>query len=454
MNTLAGADHPNKHAWRFFLLPLAIYALLAALYLLAIPSGESPDEPGHLQCIEQVAVNGRLPIREPKPSGDTWWARESIIAGQMCYHMPLHYLLAGSLLRVVSTVSGTTLTFEFPPTNQEFGQEAALFEHDEPSLWQAAEPLSLLSLRLLSIMLGLVSVAGSFALARAFVPEEPLVATLAAVLAAGWPQLAYLSRAINNDALATALAILALLVLMQTGRPWRFVLLAVLSALALLSKITVAFAIGVIALVWLVEYAQRKEARPAYLRAALVAAAIWLATAILLLAQPILREHLLLSSGAFGDISGKANTLDYWRTVFELTLSSGWARFGWMNLPAPLSHAYLWWALFSASCIAGFYVLWRSAGTQEQRMMLLIGLFWFVAALLSYLRINLNRLQPQFRFMLAAVPLLTSWAAAGALYPLQKGPRRQWLMIMATTLVLVGYNIWLILTIVQPAYTS
>ncbi|MFN2136700.1 MAG: hypothetical protein ACK2UK_12150, partial [Candidatus Promineifilaceae bacterium] len=62
--------------------------------------------------------------------------------------------------------------------------------------------------------------------------------------------------------------------------------------------------------------------------------------------------------------------------------------------------------------------------------------------------------QPQFRFMLAAVPLLTSWAAAGALYPLQKGPRRQWLMVMATTLVLVGYNIWLILTIVQPAYTS
>jgi hypothetical protein len=453
MNTGARAANSNSCEWRHFLLPLAIYALLAVLYLLAIPSGESPDEPGHLQCIEQVALQGRLPLREPKPSGDTWWARESIIAGQMCYHMPLHYLLAGALLRGAALLDNSLRPFEFPPTNPQFGAEAALFIHDEASLWQQPEPLSLLSVRLLSLLLGLVTVAGSFTLSRVYLPGEPLAATLAAVLAAGWPQLAYLSRAINNDALATALAIMTLLVLVQTGRPHRFVLLAAFSALALLSKITVAFGVAVIGIIWAIEFARYRARRAAYLRAAVIASLIWMAVAILLLAQPVLRQHLMVSSGAFGAIAADAGTVAYWEEVAELTLSSGWARFGWMNLPAPFSHAIVWWIVLGVSWTAGLVYLWRSAASESQRLVLLIGLLWLAAVLLTYLRINVNRLQPQFRFMLAAAPLLTSWAAIGALSPFRDRPRVQWVLIAAAALLLVSYNIWLVLTVVQPAYT-
>ena len=129
---------------RLIVLPLALYLFLSVLYLLAIPVGESPDEPGHLQCIEQVALYQRLPLTEPAPAGDTWWSRGQILSGRMCYHMPLYYLVAGTILQSTAVISGTNVPFQFPPTNEDFGAEAALFIHDEPSLWSSPnqQPLS------------------------------------------------------------------------------------------------------------------------------------------------------------------------------------------------------------------------------------------------------------------------------------------------------------------------
>ncbi len=68
--------------------PSILYLMLATLYFLAIPLGESPDEPGHIQCIQQVALYDRLPIVDPKPQGE-WWKPGVTLSGRMCYHMPL-----------------------------------------------------------------------------------------------------------------------------------------------------------------------------------------------------------------------------------------------------------------------------------------------------------------------------------------------------------------------------
>lgn len=429
-----------------------MYAGLALLYLLAIPTGESPDEPGHLQCIEQVAIYNRLPLREPKPSGETWWARDSIIAGHMCYHMPLYYVAAGQLLEGAAALTGREPQYEFPPTNQLFGEEAALFLHPGDSIWELEDPPTLLALRLFSIILGAVLVAGSFLVGHRLAPAYPAVAALAAVLTAGWPQLAYLSRAITNDALATALAILTLLVLLRIGRPWRFAGLALLSSLAMLSKVSVGFAIVAVVLVWLVELRLYSGLRRVYGTAMLAAAGIWLGTAVLMAAHPVLREHLLISGEAFSGLAEEIGAPAYWQAFLQFTLSSGWARLGWMNLAAPLPHAYAWWILLTAAGSAGFLVLWRGAVTREQRVTLLVCTLWLAVVLLSYLRINVNRLQPQFRFMLAAVPVVSSWAAVGGLYGIRDRARVQWLVVAGVALLLVSYNMWLVLTIVKDAY--
>ncbi len=440
-------------SWRLILLPLALYVFLSVLYLLAIPVGESPDEPGHLQCIEQVAFFRRLPITEPVPEGDVWWSRGQILSGRMCYHLPLYYLVTGTILRSTALISNIDSAFEFPPTNEEFGAEPALFIHEEPSLWQLPEPPTLVTLRVVSLLLGLVMVVGSFLLGLRLMPQEPSIAVLAGVLTAGWPQLAFMSRAITNDALATALAVVTLLVLASVGHPRRYITLAIISSLALLAKITVAFAIVAIIIVFVIEFATFKDPRSDYLKAILVASVIWLSTALLLFFHPLLNEHLTTSVSSFSGIS-TAFSVGYWRDFFVLTLSSGWARLGWMNLPAPLIHAYIWWALFALTAAAGLFLFWRKSKTDRQRVLLWICIIWVSVVALSYLRININRLQPQFRFMIAGVPVLTGWAATGTLYWVRREPKMQWAVVGGVAAFLAGYNVWFLLTVVQKAYQA
>lgn len=447
----SASKHTQAVLWHF-LLPAAIYLLLALLYLFAIPTGESPDEPGHLQCIEQVAQYNRLPVTAPAPQGEFWWSHGRIVAGHMCYHMPLYYVMAGYMVRKVAEVTGTAVTYAFPPTNERFGPEVAMFVHDKPYFWQTTEPITLTTLRLLSIVLGLALVWASYVLARRLVPGWPLVAVLAAVLSAGWPQIAYLSRAITNDALATAVAVLVLVILAQVGRPSRFVALALLSSLAILSKVTVAFVAVVVLAVWFLEFRWFPEERKGYLQALGMSMVIWSGTALLLFYHPLLNHHLAISRGAFSGISEQAGSLTYWQEVLATTLSSGWARLAWMNLPAPLWHAYVWWSMAVATMVIGFTFIWRMAKTERQQTLLLICLLWVAGTLLSYLRINANRFQPQFRFMLVMAPILTAGMASGYLYGARQRPLLQWAIILLVAFLLVAYNLWFIFTAVQDAY--
>lgn len=446
-----GAEGSQEQGW-YLVLPVALYLLLAVLYLFAIPVGESPDEPGHLQCIEQVARDRRLPVVDPPPEGEVWWQRERVIAGHMCYHMPLYYLVAGLAVAGLTAVSQAPDTFTFPPTNPRFGPDSFMFDHaDKPFFWRLPEPVTLSGLRGLSIALGLLLVCGGYRLTRRLAPARPLAAVLAAVLVAGWPQLAYLSRAISNDALATALAVGTLLVLVEVGRPYRLVWAALLAALSVLTKISVSFTVLAVLATGLLELVVFREWWRRYVSALAGAGAIWLLTWLLLTRQPVLAEHLAQSGGAFAAVSGQVWTVVYWQEWLVLTLSSGWARLGWMNVPAPLWHAYGWWLLLGATAVIGVVGSWRHAETRPQKILVAVLLLWLAGVAAFYLRINLNRFQPQFRFMLALAPALAGFAALGMMAPAQ---RRRWQlgMIGGTAVALLGYNLWFIFTIVRAAY--
>lgn len=437
-----------KIIWQHLLLPVALYLVLAALYLLAIPLGESPDEPGHIQCIEQVALDGRLPSTNPPASGEKWWHRQTILSGYMCYHMPLYYLFAGT----VWWVTDTAVDHPFPATNPQFEHQKALFLHSPYHLGQFSEPASLLILRLFSILFGLSLVVGSYLLTQRLFPNQPLFATLAATFAAGWPQLLFYGRAISNDTLATALAVMVLLQLFNLARPYRFVWLTLLGTLTVFTKMSVAFIILPIMIWWGIEFYLYPQQRRAYGQALLLSALIALPALFLLLSHPLLKQHLAISSGAFSAVSAQIFDWTYWQQMLMLSLSSGWARFGWMNLPAPQWHANLWWLFVGAASLAGGWLFWRQASSRTQRLWLLISLLWLLAALFSYGRININRLQPQFRFLLALVPVLTSLTAVGSLYAIRQRPWAQWMVIVGFATLLLLYNLWFIFTAVRQAY--
>ncbi|GAB4161694.1 MAG: hypothetical protein Fur0021_35130 [Candidatus Promineifilaceae bacterium] len=284
-------------------LPILLYLLLSAAYLFAVPVGESPDEPGHLQCIGQAAL-GRLPQIEPPPVG-AWWSRAAILSGRMCYHMPLYYLLAGGLQRLVH---GRTPLPPLPPNHPEWDGATGgpMFTHTGKTAWYIFDEAAAVTLmRLAGIALGVAVLWAADRAAHFLQPEGETTRQLALLLLAGWPQFLFMSRAVSNDTLATALGAVALALLLHVGRPNRYVWLGGLACLAVLTKITMVFLPGVLLAAFLMEslVVYHAQAR-AYIRPGLILSALFLALAALLGLQPTLRSHLQLSELSFGVMGG------------------------------------------------------------------------------------------------------------------------------------------------------
>ncbi|MEW5986789.1 MAG: DUF2142 domain-containing protein [Chloroflexota bacterium] len=435
-------------------LPFILYLSLSLLYLLAVPTGEAPDEPGHLQCIEQVSIEKHLPIVNPPPQGE-WWSRGVVLSGRMCYHLPLYYVVSGYSQRAVQGITGSSPHFEFPPENPQWGDSPAVFAHDptEP-FWRIGEPAAVWVLRVEAILLGLVTVWAARQTAVRLFPGDPTSAGLAALLAAGWPQFLFMSRAISNDTLATAWAVVALVLLLDVGRPRRFFWAALVSCLAVLTKFTMLFTLGIVVVTWLLEWLGESSRRAVYVRQGLLAGLPILALTLLLALQPTLRLHVEQTLQSFAAVNPAVLTIPYWLAVWQLSLSSGYARFGWMNVPAPTWQAYAWWVLI---LLAGGLGLWRALRLEQrnrrQGLILAVAGVWAAGVFFSYLRINSNRFQPQFRFAFALLPLLAALAAAGLSRLVGRFPRwRQ----AAAPLLAAGLwltNVWLLLNVLEPAYS-
>jgi hypothetical protein len=256
-----------------------------------------------------------------------------------------------------------------------------------------------------------------------------------------------MGRAVSNDLLATALSVLVLVILLQQGRSWRYPLAALLAGLACLTKLTAVFAVGIIVIAYLLEFRQHPERRKALLRPGLVMLAVFAATAALIGLVPILREHFQTGLRAFSATMPAARTGAYWGDVLQLSASSGWARFGWMNVAAPAWQAYAWWLFILAGVIAGIASLWRQ---RPALFLVAILVLWVAAVLAGYIRINLNRFQPQFRFAFALLPVLGTFAAGGYRCWLRRQPS---LAVVLLALALFLVNLWLIFQLVIPAYT-
>ncbi len=450
----------STHPRRWLALPFSLYLFLSIHYLLVVPLGESPDEPGHLQCIEQVAERGRLPVVEPPPDGGLWHKRGVTRSGRMCYHMPLYYLLSGATVNLTQRALGqsTSLFAEdsFPADNPDFiqfvegaHQPFAMFLHRPDE-----EALAINLLRGFALVLGLATLAAAGIVAARLFPAQPWAPILAMTLVAGWPQFLFLSRAISNDGLALALGAGVLATLVASERPVRFVWAAGLAALAVLSKLSLLFVVGVVlvalAVDALLHCGWQRPIRRGYLRVAFGVAAMFAAFALLITLQPTLRAHFLRSSDIYTANRSPIGDPAYWRNVAALTFSSGWARFGWMNLPAPAWQSIVWWAVLGAASLGGALLAVHGATTPSARSRLLVSAFWFSGVVASYASVILATPQPQFRFLLPLVPILAALAAAGLLAPLPARARS--LLVLATALILLAANLWLLFALLVPAY--
>ena len=316
-----------------WLLPL-LFLLVGLVYLYAAPNFEASDSVQHIGVIKWIAERGELPAQSPD---------HAQLFGQEASQPPLYYLLMAAVWNAFDTADFDARYLPSPFTAigvpARWGNRNLLIYKQVYPPDLRGSSMALYVIRFLSLCMGAATVAAVYQAARTAVPGRPGVALLTGSLTAFNPQFLFISASVSNDALINLLAALlcwGMLLMLRDGfERRRSLLLALLIALAALTKLsglTVAAVVGLAAL-WTL--AQRRDFRGF----ALLAGATLALT--LLLAGPWFLRNLSL----YGELLGTSTMLDNFgrreispgRLVVEEFRGlrvSYWAVFGAFNILA------------------------------------------------------------------------------------------------------------------------
>lgn len=211
------------------------FAGLAVLFSIVQPVLEAPDETSHVSVVRFIAAHHALPDQLP-----------NFPAGQEGSQPPLYYVLGAVLWGFAPNQAIAPDFHAMNPRidfsrNYEPRENRNLYAHTPREAFPyQGDVLGIHLVRLLSVLLGCLTVALTYLTARDLWPERPLAVLLAPAIIAFDPQFTFMSGVVNNDDLiaTTATLVLFLLVrwLRRGGSPRLAVALGVSLGAAVLSK--------------------------------------------------------------------------------------------------------------------------------------------------------------------------------------------------------------------------
>ncbi|MFN8561352.1 MAG: DUF2142 domain-containing protein [Anaerolineae bacterium] len=221
---------------RHLIAVLIAFTLLAAAYAWATPPLEASDELWHYGLVNFIADTSQLPVQQA--GTDTAWEQEGS-------QPPLYYLVAAALVKPIDRNDFDAVRQANPHAIAGIPGAVGnknLVLHADPHPQPQGTALAVYLLRLFGIVCGGVTVIAVYTSARLLAPERTSVALLAAALTAFNPMFLFITASVNNDNLVIALSSLVIwqtLALLNDGfDSRRSLLLAVLIALAALTKIS------------------------------------------------------------------------------------------------------------------------------------------------------------------------------------------------------------------------
>lgn len=227
--------------------------LIGIVYIWATPIFEASDELWHFGMVEVLRETGELPVQDAS-------ARQTIYR-QEGSQPPLYYIL-GAVITAGIDISDADAWREYNPhakvgiANVDDNKNIVLHDDLHPPLQGTV--LAVMVLRGFSLLLGAVTIAAVYHIARTLFPDQPSIALVAAGVTAFNPMFLFIAGSVNNDNLVTALNSVALLLFVKTllngFDTRRSLLLALLLALATLSKLSGVVLVPVViaGAVWLV----------------------------------------------------------------------------------------------------------------------------------------------------------------------------------------------------------
>jgi hypothetical protein len=235
---------------------LLLYAIFGIMFMVSTPIFEASDELWHFGMVEYIKENGfALPVIDVSDPEKVYENNRDTIYRQEGSQPPLYYV-ASAVVLAPFDISDAEQYREPNPHVQagvpgSYGNKnLVLHEVTRPPL--SGTPLAVYTLRLLGLLMGGVTVWAVYHCGKLISPQRPVVGIVAAVLSAFNPMFLFISASVNNDNLVimlNSLAIWLALVTMREGFELkRSIAIAVLIALASITKLSALVLIPVIVL--------------------------------------------------------------------------------------------------------------------------------------------------------------------------------------------------------------
>jgi hypothetical protein len=338
INASSSWPRGGSNSIQWLCLIVAIFVGLGIAYNIATPIFETPDEVWHYAYVRELAIYHRLPVVDA--DGAQPYRHEGL-------QPPLYYAM-GSVF--ISWMNGSDLE-SFPPPNPfarigdpraESNDNRNAFLHQSDDQFPLrGTTLAVHLIRLFSTLLGAITIVATFALARELFPQQITIALGAAAFIALLPQFIFISSAISNDNLATALTASALYLIVRIARRGmnlsRVLVLGILVSAALLTKLTT-IALSPLVLIVLAHSAlKERNWRSIITNGAILAALVALIAGWWYFRNLFLYGDLTTFGRLAGLVGERPHPLSFWRWLTAegegLRLST-WGVFGWFNIRA------------------------------------------------------------------------------------------------------------------------
>ncbi len=442
---------------------LAVYVLLAISYSIVTPLWEAPDEPSHYRYIEYLAMHGTLPPPAP-PQRGYFWQYGYATSLYEWYQPPLYYALLAPVIAVIEVLQPETMPHAFPSINPAFQKGARnvfapIPDRSLQSVFTAPGPRIA---RLVSVLLGLLTLVATYRLALIITNGDEPTALTATGFMAFIPQFTFLTGYISNDNLVHLLSTLCILAYVQWLRytpvlsTRQIVGAGLLVALALLTKLSLLFVLplGLLCLLWrLVRHRSVQWWAWESGLFAGVALSLPLGSWLWLPGFRAQMEHAWVRL----QIKPARVSLDAIGNLWPLTHTSFWGRFGWMNVATP---AWIPTTLTLIACLGllgSVALVWpgtrHAQETKVSRQAL--ALLWAVCLLvvLGFIRFNVSYVgQAQGRFLFPALSACVILVVLGLFH--LGGARRRWMVGFGLVSVTLIINVVSLVGTLLPAYSS
>ena len=442
------ASHEGAVDTRWAAAILGVYLLISIAYSLAIPVGEAPDEPSHVDYVQTLLRTGQLPTI-PRDS-----ARYSYEAEQP----PLYYFLQAAWISALWPNTNLLPPLDGNP-DFSFSKEKPynVYLHDYP----VGDAVPVYLMRLLSVLLGLATLVLIWLAAREAWPGETQVALLALGFAAFLPGFAFTSATASNDVLAalTGAGVLLLLVrILRRGLDSRLAAaVGLVLGLGLLSKRSLLIFVPLLLLAFLLaparSWAQRLAGMAVGLAATLIVGVWPFVSNMLEYGDPFATAA---TQAAKGEIASPlANIPFFWldRGYVGGLLDSLWGVFGLRNVELPGAVYLVYYLLLLAGILGSLFYLRRATTAGKRVLFVLAAAFVLVFAGVAYQNAQFWAIQG--RLLLPAFAALSLLVGRG-LYSLIdlsiKRPQPRQLAIAALLVVLLALNLYALLGRLIPAY--